>query len=321
VRAASRSWDNLLPDTPAFIDCYGVLSDRLTPAMVDLCPGMEVIHGEVRSESELISRIGDRRHVLVYMGYMSAHVMKSCPQLKSIAYLSTGIATHGDLDHAREAGIPFEGVSGYCDHAVAEHTIALAISGLKTLPAMDRAVRSGQWQLTRTKEFRGSVFGIVGLGGIGLETARIAHALGARVIGWNRSRMAPASFVEQLPLDEVLRQSDMLSTSLALNDETQNFITTEHIRKMKPGVVVVNCSRGGIIDQDALLQGLQSGHIGVACLDVFHQEPPRVDDPLLSLANVIATPHSAWYTDQSIDNLMMAGIRLLKDHISRFSHV
>ena len=303
---------------PAFIDCYGALDDRLTPEMAALCPGMEVVRGEAGSEDDLIDRIGDRRHVLVYMGFMSRRVMESCPRLKTVAYLSTGIATHGDLEHARTAGIVFEGVKGYADYAVAEHAVALAISGLKKLPAMDRMVRTGDWRLVRTEEFRGKVFGLVGLGGIGLETARIANALGARVVAWNRSETVPHEFVERVPLDDVLRESDMISISLALNDQTRNFIGPGHVRKMKPGVVLVNCGRADLVDRDALLKGLRDGPIGIACLDVFHTEPPPTDDPLLALPNVIATPHTAWYTDQAVDNLLVLGIKLLRRHVDGY---
>lgn len=301
---------------PAFVDCYGDLEPRLSEDHLRVVPGLQVIRSAVRDEDDLIDRLRGRRHVLVYMAYMSGRVLRACPELRSIAYLSTGLATHGDLSEAARLGIRFEGVRGYGDRAVAEHAVAMAFAALKRLAEMDREVRAGRWRLIRSEEFAGKTFGVVGLGGIGLETARIAAALGARVIAWSRSGSGQPVPAEILPFEEVLAQSDMLSLHLALTPETERMFDAAAFARMKPGVIVINTARAGIIDQAALLTAVASGRVGHACLDVFHQEPLAREHPLAALPNVTLTPHSAWLTSQSVDRLLTAGLQLLARHIA-----
>ena len=301
--------------THAFIDCYGDLQERLTHDMLSRVPGLEVLNTEVANEDDLIGRLQGQRNVLVYMGYMSERVLRACPELKTIAYLSTGLATHGDLEVAKELGIRFEGVKGYGDRAVAEHAVTLALAGLKRIAEMDREVRADRWRLMRAEEFSGKTFGVVGLGGIGAETARIANALGARTIGWTRSGDNRGAPVEMLPLDDVLALSDILSLHLAYNPATEGFIDAAAFAKMTTGVVLVNTARAGIVEETALMTALADGKIGHAALDVFHQEPFSPQSPLHAMDNVTLTPHSAWLTTQAIDRLLVAGLELLACHI------
>jgi len=302
---------------PAFVDCYGDVAERLAPDMTALVPGVEVIPGPADDEDALIARMAGRRHVMAYMAYMSGRVLRACPELRSIAYLSTGLATHGDLDEARRLGIRFEGVKGYGDRAVAEHVIALAFAGLRRLNEMDRRVRQGGWGLMRSEEFAGRTFGVIGLGGIGAETARLAHALGARTIGWTRSGSAGGAPVEMMPAGQVLAESDILSLHLALTPETAGWLDAGRIGAMRPGAILINTARGGLVDESALVAALRSGHIGHAGLDVFATEPLPTDHPLAALGNVTLTPHSAWLTTAATDRLLDLGFRLLADHVAR----
>lgn len=283
--------------------------------MLGLVPGMDVYYGEPKDDGELIDRLKGRRNVLVYMGFMSERVLRACPELRTIAYLSTGLQTHGDLNVAEELGIRFEGVKGYGDRAVAEHAIALALAGLKRIAEMDREMRAGRWRLMRTEEFAGKTFGVIGLGGIGTEAARIAAALGATVIGWSRSGNSRGVPVTMLSLDEVLAASDILSLHLELNPETQGFVNRAAFSRMKPGVVLINTARAGVVDENALHSALEDGVVGHAALDVFHQEPLVSGSPLRRMDNVTLTPHSAWLTTQAIDRLLVAGLRLLARHV------
>ena len=300
---------------PAFVDCYGDLAERFSDKIQAIVPGIQIYFDEPGSEDELISRLQNRRHALVYMGFMSERVLKACPELNTIAYLSTGLATHGDLDAAKALGIRFEGVKGYGDRAVAEHTILLAMAGLKRLAEMDRNVRAGAWRLMRSEEFSGKTFGIIGRGGIGLETARIASALGARVIGWTRSNTASDPSIEMMELCDVLAQSDILSLHLALNSQTAGFLDAEKLAQAKPGVILINTARAGLVDESAMIAALQSGQIAHAGLDVFENEPLSRDHPLTKMDNVTLTPHSAWLTTQAIDRLLVSGMKLLQCHI------
>ena len=212
--------------------------------------------------------------------------------------------------------IRFEGVRGYGDRAVAEHAIALAFAALKRLREMDAEIRADRWRLMRTEEFSSKVFGLVGLGGIGRETARIADALGARVIGWSRSGANGGAPAQILPLRDVLEQSDILSLHLALGPDTEGFLGDQAFERIKPGVILINTARAGLVDEPALLKALADGRIGHAGLDVFHREPLPPDSPFLGLDNVTLTPHSAWLTTQAIDRLLIAGLQLLQLHIS-----
>ncbi len=304
---------------PAFVDCYGELADRLTPGMLEICPGVEVFRSRPKSESELIDRLQGRRHAIVYMGYLSASVLRACPDLETVAYLSSGLATHADMDEARRLGIEIRGVLNYGDLAVAEHAIALAFAALKRIAESDRRVRQGRWELVRTEEFAGRTFGVIGLGGIGRQVARIAAALGADVIGWSRSGADVGSFVTGCSLDTVLARADILSLHLALTPETDGFLGAKELAQVKSGAILVNTARGALVDENALVDALRSGRLSHCALDVFHGEPPDPESPLLAMEKVTLTPHSAWYTGAAIDRLLISGLRLLKRQIENSS--
>ena len=284
--------------------------------MLSLVPGIDVLHSRPRDEDELIRRLTGRRNVLVYMAYMPERVLRACPDLRTIAYLSSGLATHGDLETAGELGIRFEGIKGYGDRAVAEHAIALALAALKRICEMDREVRANRWRSMRVEEFGAKTFGIIGLGGIGTETARIALGLGARVIAWTRSGRSGGVPVEMLPLKDVLTQSHILSLHLELNPDTQGLIGSDAFALMKPGVILINTARAGIVQEAALYHALEAGIVAHAALDVFHREPLPADSPLQGRENVTLTPHAAWLTTQAIDRLLVAGLQLLATHIA-----
>ena len=300
---------------PAFVDCYGAMAERLTDDMIHVVPELVIWRDEPADEDELIARLSGRRNALVYMGYMSERVLNACPDLQTIAYLSTGLATHGDLDAAAELGIRFEGVKGYGDRAVAEHAVTLALAGLKRIAEMDRAVRRGRFRLVRTEEFAGKIFGILGIGGIGAETARLADALGAQVIGWTPSGDARGAPVEMMSKDEVFSRADIVSLHLALSPETRSIVGAADFARAHAGMVLVNTARGALIDERALIDALASGQVGHAALDVFETEPLSAEHALCTMDNVTLTPHSAWMTSQAIDRLLRAGLDLLGRHI------
>lgn len=304
---------------PAFIDSYGLVDERLTGSMYGDIAGLEIFRGQPRDEDEIIERIQGRRNILVYMAYLSEKIFGSCPDLRSVSYLSTGLATRVDLVAAERFGVRIEGVKGYGDRAVAEHAITLALSALKQVAFMDRRVRRNEWELTPCEEIAGKTFGVIGLGGIGSETARIAHALGARVLCWSRSGGPCPEGTLRASLDDVLQHSDILSLHLALTPETTGFIDARSFAKMKPGLVLVNTARAAIVDEAAMMDALAQGRIGHLALDVFHTEPPSPDNLLLRAENVTLTAHSAWMTTAAIDRLLIAGFRTLARHTTEFS--
>ena len=302
--------------SPAFVDCYGLVSSRLKDWMHADIENIEIYRDEPADEDDLIYRLQGRRNVMAYMAYLSGRVLRACPDLQTVSYLSTGLATHADLAEAATLGIRIEGVKGYGDRTVAEHTITLALAALKRIAEMDRAVRAGVWELTRCEEIAGKTFGVVGLGGIGKETAKLAAALGAEVIAWTRSGIAGEAPVRLTDLQEVLARSDILTLHLALTPETKGFIDKTAINSMKPGVILVNTARAEIVNETAMMAALEIGRIGHCALDVFHTEPPPPEHPLLTATNVTLTAHSAWLSNDAIDRLLIAGFAGLRRNIA-----
>jgi D-3-phosphoglycerate dehydrogenase len=176
---------------------------------------------------------------------------------------------------------------------------------------MDRNIRSGTWTPLEGVQVFGKTLGIIGLGGIGAEVARIAKGMGMDVITWNRSRPLGA-IAPTVDLDDLLRRSDIVSLHLTLNDETRGFLDRKRIRLMKPGVILVNTARGALVDEAALIEALKSGHIRHAGLDVFHSEPLRADHPLARLENVTLSAHAAFRTLEASMRLLREAIDIVK---------
>jgi len=171
--------------------------------------------------------------------YFDADLLGRCPDLRHIVFLGTGASSFIDLEAAGRHDIQVHTIKGYGDTTVAEHTIALALAAAREVARMDREVRAGGWRQIEGVQLFGKTLGIVGLGGIGKEVARMAQGLGLRVMAWNRSLVAepPAPMAE---LDAVLAASDVLCICLALNDQTRGFIDAARLRRTKPGVIIVN---------------------------------------------------------------------------------
>jgi D-3-phosphoglycerate dehydrogenase len=176
---------------------------------------------------------------------------------------------------------------------------------------MDREVRAGVWIQREGMQLLGKTLGVIGLGGIGREVARIAAGMGMEVIGWNRTKRAdpPVPLVE---LDTLLARSDVISLNLVLNDETRGFLSAERMARMKPGVILVNTARGALLDEAALIAALRGGHIRHAALDVFHAEPLKPDHPLAQLDNVTLSAHSAFRTVEASETLLRRAIDIVR---------
>jgi D-3-phosphoglycerate dehydrogenase len=176
---------------------------------------------------------------------------------------------------------------------------------------MDRNIRAGTWAPREGVQLFGKTLGIIGLGGIGAEVARIAKGLGMQVIGWNRTRRADTN-VTMVELDDLLQRSDVISINLTLNDETRGFLDKTRIARMKPGVIFINTARGALADEAALIEALKSGHIRHAGLDVFHNEPLKTGDPLAGLENVTLSAHAAFRTLEASMTLLRRAIDIVK---------
>ncbi len=240
--------------------------------------------------------------------YMDAEALAAAPQLRRIIFLGTGASSYIDLGAAQRLGIAVDTISGYGDQAVAQHAIALALSAIRQIPAMDRAVRAGHWEPLPGHEFGELTFGVVGMGGIGRATAQLASSLGFRVIGWNRSAVVDAP-CPMGSLDEVLAAADVLSLHLALNDDTAGLIDSQALSGMKPGGILINTARAGLVDGTALLAALDDGRLQHAALDVFDMEPLPLADPLVARPDVTLSAHAGYKTDAAMRRLLAEALK------------
>ena len=242
--------------------------------------------------------------------YLPTHVVDECDALKHIVFLGTGPASYMSLADLAARGIKVHIIRNYGDTAVAEHGIALVFAACRDIARMDREVRAGIWVPHEGVQLLGKTLGVIGLGGIGREVLRIGRGLGMEVIAWNRT---PRSGAPLVALDELLARSDVISLNLTLNDETRGFLGAAQIARMKPGVILVNTARAALVDEAALLDGLRSGRIRHAGLDVFHDEPLKRDHPLVQMENVTLTAHAAFRTLEASMTLLRRAIDIVRD--------
>jgi D-3-phosphoglycerate dehydrogenase len=243
--------------------------------------------------------------------YMPTELVALCPRLKHIVFLGTGAASYMNVAELGARGVKVHTIKGYGDTAVAEHTIALIFAAARDIARMDQEVRSGIWTPQEGVQLLGKTLGVIGLGGIGTEVARIGKGLGMQVVAFNRTPR-PDADVAQVDIDTLLAKSDVVSINLVLNDDTRGFLSKERIDHMKPGAILVNTARGALVDEAALIGALQSGHIRHAGLDVFHAEPLKTDHPLAKLPNVTLTSHAAFRTLEASMTLLRRAIDIVR---------
>jgi len=224
-------------------------------------------------------------------------LLDSLPNLEFVSSMSVGV-DHIDVQALTERGIPLGNTPGVLVDTTADATIALMLAAARRVVEADRYVRKGYWRPENAwspefftgKDVSGATLGIIGLGEIGRAVARRAAGFGMNVLGWNRTGR-DLEGVQSVSLDELLLRSDFVSVNIALTDDTRNLLDAEKIAMMKPGAVLVNTARGGLVDESALAEALSQGHLYAAGVDVFEQEPVEADNPLLALPNVVVLPH------------------------------
>jgi glyoxylate reductase len=209
---------------------------------------------------------------------------------------------HIDLAAATARGVPVGHTPGVLTETTADLTFALLLAAARRIPEADRCVRAGDWRPERVwepdlllgRDVHGANLGVVGLGGIGRAVARRGRGFGMRVLAWSRTRRSLGDLdgrVELVSLPELLAQADFVSVHVALAPETRGLLDAGAIGAMKPGAILVNTARGGIVDEAALAEALRTGRLAAAGLDVFECEPLERASPLLGLPNVVLTPH------------------------------
>ena len=239
------------------------------------------------------------------------HVLKRCtaamiaaaPRLRLIQKIGVGVNTI-NLEAAVERGIPVCNLPGTNARAVAELTLGLMLAVLRRVPRFDAALRGGTWLDPALQdgigELGGRTVGLVGYGAIPRLLAPVLVALGCEVLYAARRPVADALAVRR-PLDALLAESDIVSLHVPLTEETANLIDADALARMKPGAILVNTARGGLVDPAALVAALRDGSLAGAGLDVFVHEPHDASEPLFQLPNVVATPHIAWLTTGTFD--------------------
>ncbi len=232
-------------------------------------------------------------------------IARKCAGLKHVVFLGTGARSYMNPEELAELGIAVHLIRGYGDTAVAESAVALMWASARVLAQMDREMRAGNWLREDGMQLTGKTLGLIGFGGIAAEVARIALGSGMRVIGWNRTAKTYPG-VDFVDLKTLLVASHIVSLHLLLNDETRGLLSRERIASMRPGVILVNTARGALVDEQAMIDALESGHIRHAGLDVFNIEPLPVDHPLTKLPNVTLSAHSAFRTPEASENLIGA---------------
>jgi D-3-phosphoglycerate dehydrogenase len=295
---------------------------RFKVVMTDcIFPDQEIERGELAAidaelvlapstDAETLAREGrDCDALLNVYAQVPAEVIDSLERCKVIVRTGIGINTI-DLDAANSKGIMVANVPDYCQDEVADHTMALFLALSRKLIHLNGEVRNSNWSFAGAKPIeRLSVgtFGLFGLGSIAQGVARRAKSFGMKVIAYDPfipAEVFAAHGVERVEgFDRLLAEADVLSLHAPLTDETHHIINAEALAKMKPGAYLVNTSRGPLIDEDALFRAVNDGIIAGAGLDVLADEPPTFPVALLTLDNVIVTPHAAFYSEQSNDEL------------------
>ena len=274
--------------------------------------GFDVLYEEYPDEERLVQLVGDVEAIIVRSKpKVTRKVIKAAPKLKVIGRAGVGL-DNIDLEAAKERGIKVVNSPGASSRSVAELAIALTFAVARKIAFADRKMREGVWAKKQAMgiELEGKTIGVVGFGRIGYEVAKIAHALGMRVLLYDpypneeRAKEVGGTFAS---LEDLLRESDVVTLHVPLVESTYHLINEERLKLMKKTAILINAARGAVVDTDALVKALKEGWIAGAGLDVYEEEPLPKDHPLTELDNVVLTPHIGASTEEA---QMRAGVQV-----------
>ena len=263
-------------------------------------------------KQEIIERIGDAEAILTNKTPITADVLKACPQLTYIGVLATGYNVV-DLAAAKEQEITVTNIPSYSTNAVAQATFALLLEVTNQVGHHNRSVHQGDWQTSKDfsywqtplMELAGKTIGLIGYGAIAQAVATIAHAFQLKVIYFNhRPKPAQADWAKQVSLTELYQEADIISLHVPQFPETEKMIDRTALAQMKSSAILINTARGGLIDEAAVAEALQTGQIAALAADVVSKEPIATDNPLLQAPNCYLTPHIAWAPVETRRRLM-----------------
>lgn len=304
-----------------------VFLDRATiPTQIEL-PELDLEHKRIdydfTSPEQVVERLQGVQVAITNKVILDRECLRQLPELKLIAVSATGF-NNIDIDYCADNGIAVTNVQGYATQSVPEHVIAMIFALKRNLFAYHNDIAAGEWQ--RNKQFcffthpigdvAGSTLAIIGSGALGQATATLAKAVGMKVLFAER-KGAPNCRDGFVPFEVCLQQADVISLHCPLNEQTLNLIGERELAMMKSSSLLINTGRGGLVDEAALVNALKQGIIAGTGVDVFTQEPADSSNPLLanmSLPNLLLTPHVAWGSDSSIQNLA----NILMDNITAF---
>jgi len=296
-----------------------VLAEKVSPATLAVLkeePDWNVVTADAIAQlgpGGLESELADADALVVRSAVqVDAKLLHSAPKLRAIGRAGVGV-DNIDIDAATHSGIVVMNTPGANAVAVAELALGLMISMARSIPRANSSMHAAKWEKKSLQgsELRGKTLGIIGLGRIGLEVARRARSFGMELVGYDpfiAPVVARENQVALVPLDELFKQSDYLTLHVGLTSQTEGMINAASIKRMKPGVRIVNCARGELIVDEALAEAIRSGHVAGAALDVFRKEPLK-DSPYFGLDNVLLSPHVAGSTDEAQEAI---GIQLAK---------
>jgi len=285
--------------------------------------GSVTVHDRSGAE-EVVARAREAGIVLTNKTILNHDTIAALPRLRYIGVLATGYNVV-DIAAARERGIPVTNVPDYGTASVAQHTFALLLELTQRAGHHAQTVQEGRW--SRSADFcywdfplielHGLTFGVIGFGKIGRATAKLADALGMKVLVHNRSQPVdlPPHY-NFVTLDALLAHSDVVSLHCPLTAKNEQFINASRLARMKPSAFLLNTSRGPLLDEPAVAEALNAGRIAGAAVDVLSVEPPRPDNPLLAAKNCIITPHIAWATRAARARLMNVAVTNIRDFLA-----
>lgn len=284
--------------------------------------GTVTYYDRTETESDTIARIGDADIVLLNKTPITRAVLAACPGIRLICVLATGYNVV-DCAAAAERGIPVCNVPGYGTDAVAQFTFALLLELCHQVGHHSQVVHQGKWSAcpdfcfwdTPQMELAGKTMGIIGYGSIGRAVGKIAKAFGMQVIAYSRTRY-PEYAGDYVDLDALLERADVVSLHCPLFPQTQQIINARTIGKMKDGAILLNTSRGPLIDEAAVAEALRSGKLRGAAMDVVCREPINADSPLLTAPNCIITPHMAWAPLESRQRILDCTVKNIQAFLS-----
>lgn len=275
-------------------------------------------------EEKAAKRIGEAELIFTNKTPVSNKTMEACPNLKFIGVLATGYNVV-DIEAASKRGITVTNIPSYATDAVAQYVFALLLELCHHVGEHSDSVKAGDWERSRDFcywnepliELHGKTMGIVGFGRIGQKTAQIANAFGMNVLVFtpHPDKNQDSVHLKFVLLEELLKKSDVISLHCPLTPQSEKIINKETILKMKPHVMIINTSRGPLINEQDLYEALVSGKVSGAAVDVVSSEPIRSENPLLNAPNIILTPHIAWAPKEARERLMNTAVSNLESYL------